>query len=218
MLSIEENDDGIFMEHVSHEGLDLSPRIGHEYQAEIPSMLKKSEQLSLSKNPGDSESVHDKSLSFAIGLPIPVTWIHNEECGYHGDINLCQLAPGRLSSSWSDADTKSFILGLFIFGKNFLQIKRFLDNKRMGEILSFYYGKFYKTDGYRRWSDCRKKKGAKRMIGQKLFSGPRQHELLSRLITHVSEESQDALLQVVNCYISCVVLHLMLRSQSFTIF
>jgi len=210
MLSFEENDDAIFMEHVSHEGLDLSPRIGHEYQAEIPSVLKKSEQLSLRMNPGDSESVHDKSLSFAIGLPIPVTWIPNEECGYHGDINSCQLAPGRLSSSWSDADTKSFLLGLFIFGKNFMQIKRFLDNKRMGEILSFYYGMFYKTDGYRRWSECRKKKGGKRMIGLKLFSGPRQHKLLSRLITHVSEESQDTLVQVFNCSISCVVLHLML--------
>ncbi|RHN78545.1 putative transcription factor MYB/SANT family [Medicago truncatula] len=189
------------MEHVSHEGLDLSPRIGHAYQAEIPSVLKKSEQLSLRMNPTDSESVHDKSLSFAIGLPIPVTWIPNEECGYRGDINSCQLAPGRLSSSWSDADTKSFLLGLFIFGKNFMQIKRFLDNKRMGEILSFYYGKFYKTDGYRRWSECRKKKGGKRMIGQKLFSGPRQHELLSRLITHVSEESQDTLSQVSKSYV-----------------
>jgi len=218
MLSFEENDNDIFMEHVSHEGLDLSPRIGREYQAEIPSVLKKSEQLPLRTNPADSESVHDKSLSFAIGLPIPVTWIHNKECGYHADINSCQLAPGRLSSSWSDADTKSFLLGLFIFGKNFMQIKRFLDNKWMGEILSFYYGKFYKTDGYRRWSECRKKKGGKRMIGQKLFSGPRQHDFLSRLITHVSEESQDNLLQVFNCSISCAVLHLMYEVKASIIF
>jgi hypothetical protein len=34
------------------------------------------------------------------------------------------------------------------------------------------------------------------MIGRKLFTGPRQHELLSRLIRHVSKESQDNLLQV----------------------
>jgi len=200
--SLEENDNYIFMEHASHEGLDLSPRIGHEYQVEIPSMLKKSEQLSLRMNPADSEAVHDQSLSFAIGLPIPVTLIHNEMCGYHGDINSCQLAPGRLSSSWSDADKQSFLLGLFMFGKNFIQIKRFLENKSMGEILSFYYGEFYKTDGYRRWSEYRRKKGGKRMTGQKLFTGPRQQELLSRLITHVSEESQDTLLQVFNCAIS----------------
>ncbi|KAL5057363.1 hypothetical protein RYX36_028967, partial [Vicia faba] len=75
-------------------------------------------------------------------------------------------------------------------------IKRFFENKGMGEILSFYYGKFYKTDGYRRWSKCRKLKGRKCIIGKKLFSGLRQPELLSRLIPHVYEESQG-LLQVV---------------------
>ncbi|WJX85400.1 hypothetical protein P8452_67859 [Trifolium repens] len=201
MVPFQENDNDIFMEHASYEGLDSSSRIGPEYQAKIPSVIKKSDQFSL-------RTVQDISLSFAIGLPIPVTWIHNEmedsgheELGYHGDINSCQLAPGRLSSSWSDADRKSFLLGLFIFGKNFIQIKRFLDNKGMGEILSFYYGKFYKTDGYRRWSECRKKKGRKCMIGHKLFTGPRQHELLSRLIPHVSEESQDTLLQVSKSYV-----------------
>jgi hypothetical protein len=203
MVPFEENHNDIFMEHASNEGLDSSSRIGPEYQAKIPSVIKKSDQLSLRMNCADSLAVHDISLSLAIGLSIPVTWIHNEmedngheELGYHRDINSCQLVPDRLSRSWSDVDAKSFLLGLFIFGKNFIQIKRFLDNKGMGEILSFYYGKFYKTDGYRRWSECRKKKGRKCMIGRKLFTGPRQNELLSRLIPHVSEESQDTLLQV----------------------
>ncbi|XP_058761838.1 uncharacterized protein LOC131635245 [Vicia villosa] len=122
----------------------------------------------------DSEYVHDKSVSDAFGL--------------------------RVSVSWSDTDTKSLVLGLFVFGKNFIQIKRFLENKGMGEILSFYYGKFYKTDGYRRWSECRKLKGRKCIIGKKLFSEPKQRELLSRLIPHVSEEYQDTLLQVSKSY------------------
>jgi hypothetical protein len=39
------------------------------------------------------------------------------------------------------------------------------------------------------------------MIGRKLFTGPRQHELVSRLIPHVSEESQDNLLQVSKSYV-----------------
>ncbi|XP_058761829.1 uncharacterized protein LOC131635241 [Vicia villosa] len=107
-----------------------------------------------------------------------------------------ELSPRLVT--WSDTDTKSLVLGLFIFGKNFIQIKRFLENKGMGEILSFYYGKFYKTDGYRRWSE--KLKGRKCIIGKKLFSEPKQRELLSRLIPHVSEESQDTLLQVSKSY------------------
>ncbi|WJX80110.1 hypothetical protein P8452_63152 [Trifolium repens] len=173
MGSFEENDNDIFMEPASYGVDDLSPRIGPEYQAEISFVIKKSEELRM--NPADSESMHDKSRSFEIGLPIFV--------------------------AWSDADTKSFLLGLFIFGKNFVQIKRFLDNKRMGEILSFYYGKFYKSDGYRRWSECRKIKGRNCIIGDRLFTGPRQRELLSRLICRVCTETQDALLQVSKSYV-----------------
>ncbi|KAK2365032.1 arginine-glutamic acid dipeptide repeat protein [Trifolium repens] len=173
MGSFEENDNDDFIEPASYGVDDLSPRIGPEYQAEISFVIKKSEQLRM--NPADSESVHDKSHSLEIGLPISVIW--------------------------SDADTKSFLLGLFIFGKNFVQIKRFLDNKGMGEILSFYYGKFYNSDGYRRWSECRKIKGRNCIIGQRLFTGLRQRKLLSRLISHVSKESQDNLLQVSKSYV-----------------
>ncbi|CAJ2631640.1 unnamed protein product [Trifolium pratense] len=176
MGSFEENDHDIFVEPSSYGVHDLSPRIGPEYQAEISFVIKKSEQLRM--NPADSESVHDKSRSFEIGFPISVTW--------------------------SDADTKSFLLGLFIFRKNFVQIKRFLDNKGMGEILSFYYGKFYKSDVYRRWSECRKINGRNCIIGQRLFTGPRQHKLLSRLICRVCTESQDALLQVSKSYVEGV--------------
>ncbi|AES82485.2 uncharacterized protein [Medicago truncatula] len=175
MVSFEQNDFDTFIEHASDDDLEFSPRIGPEYQAEIPSLIEKSDQLSLRTDPTDSEDVHDKSLSSAISLPIPVIW--------------------------SIADTNSFVLGLFIFGKNFTKIKRFIENKRMGEILTFYYGKFYETDGYCRWSECRKLKGRKCIIGKKLFAGARQQELLSRLIPHVSDESQDTFLQVSKSYV-----------------
>ncbi|XP_028780890.1 uncharacterized protein LOC114737151 [Neltuma alba] len=233
----------------------LNPRLGDEYQVEIPSMTIESERLKLIRSPADSEVVNDKSLYFALGLPVPLIWIDDEvEDGRNegqeyfrnndGDVNVfgpaetsdvkpnitsdneiemspitlkpvtteerksCQQdqgktygsAPGKLSSSWSDADIKSFLLGLFIFGKNFIQIKRFLEDKGMGEILSFYYGKFYKSDDHVRWSDCRKIKGRKCVTGQKLFTGWRQHELLSRLNSKVPEQVQDTLLQVSKSY------------------
>ncbi|RDX92567.1 hypothetical protein CR513_25280, partial [Mucuna pruriens] len=209
----------------------LSPRVGHEYQVEVPSIMKQSEQLQLLMNPAESELGH-YNVSFAIGLPISVTWIHNEveNSGHEGwqylgdngeelkpitfqsvmtgDINSGQLgksknyalAPGTSSNSWSDTEAKSFLLGLYIFGKNFIQIKRFLESKGMEEILAFYYGKFYKSDEYRRWSDCRKIKGKKSVIGQKLFTGRRQQELLSRLILNASEGSKETLLQVSKSY------------------
>ncbi|TKY66193.1 hypothetical protein E2542_SST09060 [Spatholobus suberectus] len=230
MESIQQNYNDDFVEHPSNGppgspdisdvvgALQSNPRVGEEYQVEVPSMIKESERLQLRMNPADSEVMLDNSLDFAIGLPISVTWMHNEVedsgdaeslANIDGDKNSGQpgksknyaLAPGALSNSWREADAKSFLLGLFIFGKNFIQIKKLLENKGMGEILSFYYGKFYKSDEYRRWSDCRKIKGRKCIIGQKLFTGQRQHELLSRLIPHVSKESQDTLLQVSQTYV-----------------
>jgi len=116
--------------------------IGPKHQAKIPSVLKKSKWLSLGMNPAaDSEVMHqDRS----IGFPTSV--------------------------AWSDADSKSFLLALFTFGKNFVQLKTFLENKKMVEILAFYYGKFHTTDGYHRWSECKKLKGRQCLIGEKLFT------------------------------------------------
>ncbi|XP_061338031.1 uncharacterized protein LOC133284912 [Gastrolobium bilobum] len=221
----------------------LNSRLGHEYQVEVPSMMKESERLQLLMNPSYSELVHDNSHCFvkkniledsgherggylgdndgAINVSIPteaadVKKNSKSDNGkgfrpttFKSEMTVDQLrksknylmAPGTLSNSWSDADVKSFLLGLFIFGKNFIQIKRFLENKGMGEILSFYYGKFYNSDEYRRWSDCKKIKGRKCITGHKLFTGRKQNELLSRLIPHVSEEFQDTLLQVSKSYV-----------------
>ncbi|CAJ1921386.1 unnamed protein product [Sphenostylis stenocarpa] len=215
MESILQNYDDDSVEHEcnTHPGSpDISDvRVGEEYQVEVPSIIEESEWLQLLLNPADSEIMGDKPLSFAIGLPISVTWMHNEghladidgdkTSGQLGKSKNYVLVPGTLSNSWNEADAKSFLLGLFIFGKNFIKIKRLLENKGMGEILSFYYGKFYKSDEYRRWSDCKKIKGRKCITGQKLFSGQRQQELLSRLIPHVSEESQESLLQVSQSYV-----------------
>ncbi|CAK8544680.1 unnamed protein product [Lathyrus sativus] len=149
-----------------------SPKIGPDHQAEI---LSDSDQLSLQISPAYSEDVYHESLSSSIGLPISVTW--------------------------SDADAESFVLALFIFGKNFTLIKKFLENKGMGEILSFYYGRFFKSDGYHRWSECRKLKGIKHTIAKKLSTKMRQHDLLSRLSPQVSKKSQDTLSKVSKSYV-----------------
>lgn len=114
--------------------------------------------------------------------------------GLHKSKGFCPV-PGSQGDLWSDAEVNGFLLGLYIFGKNFVQIKRFLGNKSMGEILSFYYGEFYRSDHYRRWSDSRKVRSRRCITGRKIFTGWRQHELLSRLLPHVSEEFQSSLLE-----------------------
>nr|KYP74326.1 hypothetical protein KK1_007000 [Cajanus cajan] len=212
----------------------FNPRIGHEYQVEVPSMIKDSELLQLLINRTDSELVHNEvednehegwkylgDNNGAVDVTVPAAAAANLKNNVISDngkelrptisqsvmtgaqlneTKNCPMACGTLNDSWSDADVQSFLLGLFIFGKNFIQIKRFLENKGMGEILLFYYGKFYKSDEYRRWSACKKMKGRKCISGRKLFSGRKQRELLSRLILRVSEEFKDALQQVSKSY------------------
>ncbi|XWS57518.1 hypothetical protein CRYUN_Cryun09bG0181100 [Craigia yunnanensis] len=128
----------------------------------------------------------------------------NLECGMTSKTNLFQpcegksshLSPGSSGDSWSNTDVDGFLLGLYIFGKDFGQIKRFIENKEMGDILSFYYGAFYRSDRYHRWSDGQKRRNQKKIYGRKIFTGWRQQELLSRLLTHVPDELQNNLPEV----------------------
>ncbi|GMI85012.1 hypothetical protein like AT1G09040 [Hibiscus trionum] len=128
----------------------------------------------------------------------------NLECGMRSKTNIFRpfevksshLVPGVADDSWSSAEVDGFLLGLYIFGKNFVQIKQFIENKDMGDILSFYYGAFYRSDGYCRWSDGQKRSRRRNIYGRKIFTGWRQQELLSRLLAHVPDELQNNLLEV----------------------
>ncbi|CAN1806970.1 hypothetical protein LINPERHAP1_LOCUS24861 [Linum perenne] len=196
----------------SYRETELLPRIGDQYQVPIPPLVTKSLYILQTELPTDASQG-----CFSVGLPISIIWIKEQgetvkneldeflndlaadsvksesfekrpdevvKCGsrsYH-------LVPGDYDEEWSDVDEACFVLGLYIFGKNLVQVQSFVQSKTMGQILSFYYGKFYRSDRYRRWSECGKLKGRKRMFGQRIFTGSRQQELLSRLIPRVSEE------------------------------
>lgn len=115
----------------------------------------------------------------------------------------CNPVPDLPFISWNDAEVQSFLLGLYIFGKNLVQVRKFMESKSMGELLSFYYGKFYRSDAHHRWSECRKMRSRRYIYGQRIFTGWRQQELLSRLLQVISEEVQHNLLEVFN-YLTCI--------------
>ena len=75
----------------------------------------------------------------------------------------------------------------------------------MGEVLSYYYGEFYRSDAYKRWSACRKVRSRRCILGLRIFSGSRQQELLSRLLAGVTREVRDPLLEVCLTLISFFV-------------
>ncbi|XP_071727344.1 uncharacterized protein [Rutidosis leptorrhynchoides] len=156
-------------------------RVGNEYQTEIPSLITISEYLEYIPN------------EFLIGLDIPVVWINQKNMNDNMD-NV--LVPGCVLKTWSEMEKRSFVLGLYIFEKNFVLVKWFMESKKIGEILSYYYGEFYRGDEYKRWSDCRKSRGKKCVLGQRIFSGLRQQEFLARLFPRVSHECQNSLMEV----------------------
>ncbi|XP_058752222.1 uncharacterized protein LOC131625376 [Vicia villosa] len=217
---------------------DLSPRVGEEYQVEIPALISKSEYCLIGRNADEAEST---LLNFEVGLPIPIIWIKDgaekintdppkNECKLNPKLeaigstlfnrknsNMQQetkigmqeedrhkgqiLVPGSRSDNWTEVEEAGFVLGLYIFGKNLVQVKKFIGNKKMEDILSFYYGKFYKSDKYQRWDGCRKMKSRKRVFGQRIFTGQKQNELLSRLLPNVSKECQKKLLEASNAFV-----------------
>ncbi|ONI28326.1 hypothetical protein PRUPE_1G138400 [Prunus persica] len=65
----------------------------------------------------------------------------------------------------------------------------------MGHVLSFHYGKFYRSHRYIRWAKCQKLRSRRCKFGPRIFSGLRQQELLSRLLPHMAEECQNTLLE-----------------------
>lgn len=233
----------------------LLPRVGHEFQAEIPPIILESERFHILINPVDTGAMVNASHSFHMGLPVPVMWVpdstHNcrneevfnrsvesktrrsgqiysseKDCeamvkhfncvSHHGKDKKAENIeyttrcsedqiskskgyrplPNLACQSWSDLETESFVLGLYIFGKNLVQVKKFVESKDMGGILYFYYGKFYGSDSHRRWMVCKKMRKKKRIIGEKIFTGWRQQELVSRLIPHAPKDSQKTLVEV----------------------
>ncbi|KAK2646102.1 hypothetical protein Ddye_021297 [Dipteronia dyeriana] len=214
---------------------ELHPRVGDQYQVEIPPLMAEYDCLRHSNSPPGAKFSCDIPHEVLVGLPISIMWIKEEvediklepleglvdstdvseghDLKPKVELNLCmqqetkveihqkhqgkgyRLVPGSAGDTWSDNDEASFLLGLYIFGKNLVQVTKFVESKRMGEILSFYYGNFYRSDKYHRWSECRKIRSRRCIYGQRIFTGLRQQELLSRLLLHVSGECKKSLLE-----------------------
>ncbi|EPS74293.1 hypothetical protein M569_00459, partial [Genlisea aurea] len=166
----------------------ILPRIGDEFQVQPP--------------------LHCPDyMAESVGLPLSVAWIHltsARHCGCEDGASesgkacgcVTRLVPESRVVEWSSDDKKVFLLALYIFEKDFIEIKRFLGTKGTGALLAYYYGTFYGSREYRRWSDCRKVKGKRGIYGRRLFSGLRQQELLSRILPCVSEDCRNALVEV----------------------
>nr|XP_043611080.1 uncharacterized protein LOC122582722 [Erigeron canadensis] len=188
-------------------------RIGDKYQAQIPSLMTENERLQLICFPFGQHDKTDVQNQFGFGLPIPVTWVQNQhknkeksakgKSGILGSGTGSDLFPVPCSlgeESWSEIEHKSFLLGLYIFGKKFCLVNRFMGNKGMQNVISYYYGKFYRSDEHQKWSMYLKKRGRKSTPGKNMFKGWRRQELLSRLLPHVTDECKTHLTEVSSAF------------------
>ncbi|KAL9332240.1 hypothetical protein ACSQ67_001850 [Phaseolus vulgaris] len=228
---------------------EVQPRVGEEYQAEIPPLISAPYRSLIVEKTRDSEITVNLQECISLGLPIPLKWAHCEfevscGCGSLGSVrsevgpaiseNEClkmkvelyaashgeerhiggfsnfepssnekdrtrgkYLLPGLLDDqSWTDIEYSSFLLGLYVFGKKLNFLKRFVGSKSMGDILSLYYGKFFKSKEYCRWAECRKLRTKRCIYGRKIFTGWRQQELLSRLFSYLPRERHTTLIEI----------------------
>ncbi|KAG6575056.1 hypothetical protein SDJN03_25695, partial [Cucurbita argyrosperma subsp. sororia] len=267
----DDNEDGSPEQSVSQENSEIcdefsepevSPRVGDEYQVEVPPLLLKSD-MNLFQCCKEAEIQDSRLHEVFVGLPVRVMWISEqarwmerklcedtvEKCnrnevlkvesfedeqvgnGAKSNIEATEvitgstidvalpketvlvtdtdqkdntdggcLVPGVSGEPWTDGEEASFLLGLYIFGKSLVLVKKFVGSKQMGDVLSFYYGKFYRSEKYRRWSECRKARGRKCIFGPRLFKGWRLQELVSRLLPRLAEGNKNALMEVTKAF------------------
>jgi hypothetical protein len=144
-----------------------------------------------------TEDEHPYDYPIVIGLPLPITWTPTSLVDNKEDKPL-PYSPVML---WTDNETELLFLGLHIFGKNMNQLSRFL-GKTVGDVISYYYGNFRKTDAYKRWAHCRKTKSKRCIRGKHIFKRPRLPKLISRLKSKIPNEAHGSLIEV--CYsMSC---------------
>ncbi|KAJ4753549.1 arginine-glutamic acid dipeptide repeat protein [Rhynchospora pubera] len=159
----------------------ICPRVGDEYQVEVPDSPLLSETV-----PADNQ--------FLIGLPVPLTWADIQE--NDGPVPV----PGTGTSHWNETEATSLVLGLYIFGKNLRLIQKFIESKSMGDVLAYYYGVFYKSDAYKKWFDCRKARTRRCIVGTRIFTSWRQQELVSRLLSAAPQEKHERVLEAIKSF------------------
>ncbi|CAA0295904.1 Homeobox-like domain superfamily [Arabidopsis suecica] len=194
-------------------------RVGDEYQVEIPPMMSESQRAELLLNPLEFDSSCSFAVGLPVEVMWIETKCRDGDglgsdnidmneslkslkrkrsrrggsdgnSGSKRRMNL-EAVPEKSSSSWEDLEVDGFVLGLYTFGKNFAQVQKLLESKATGEILLFYYGKFYGSAKYKTWSNYLKKRSTRCIQGKKLYSDWRLQLLLSRLIRSITDESKE---------------------------
>lgn len=203
------------------------PRIGEQHQARIPPLLTEEERLQERQRPAsvDHESPEHDKISIESGGFIPIKWVtekgdHQNQVDDEQNENTenAQLdpvvpftpLPSSGENSWGPLEEESFLLSLYIFGKDLVQVKVFMDEKKYNNILPYYYGSFYGSDSFKKWTKGKKIQRRKCGRGKKLFTDQKTlRKFLERLLPLISKETKSLLLKVLSLsldfYVTCIL-------------
>ncbi|KAG8097286.1 hypothetical protein GUJ93_ZPchr0013g37897 [Zizania palustris] len=176
--SLEPEDSG---EHQSDDMDDDSPPhifVGKDHQAEIPNLATDDERRQYMSNSLDS------CMEFGYDFPV---FNKKEE-----ELQLHHSSETRDGASSRDGESR-------------MTLSCPASNKTIGDVLSYYYGKFYKTEAYKRWSGCRKASIRRCILQERIFGGWRRQELISRLKSKIIEEAHVLLEKIFKSFSDCQI-------------
>ncbi|XP_010523244.1 PREDICTED: uncharacterized protein LOC104801626 isoform X3 [Tarenaya hassleriana] len=178
---------------------DVLPRVGDQYQAEIPDLIPEDDRLKLINV---SESKPHPQNPFSL-LPIQLMWTGSEKfrgfCETNGNYVPNDDDPLAKADPAAGSKVRTIVLALPC-QKN---VKFKFDC--LGKSLNPFPGSLgeswedleqKRSSEYRRWADGRRLRSRRSIQCHKLLTGWRQQELLSRISSHVSEECKSTLLEV----------------------
>ncbi|KAK3160151.1 hypothetical protein QOZ80_1BG0055900 [Eleusine coracana subsp. coracana] len=163
---------------VPYDDFPICP-VGSEHQVQIPNLATEDERLELM-----TSLLHGYDYPIVVGLALPIMWASPSEVDKKEN-ELQKMSETEAGVSSRDKQS---------------QLSRFLGTKTVGNVLSYYYGKFYKRNAYKRWADCRKAKTRRCILGERIFQGSRLPELISRLKSKIPKEAHDSLSEVLKSY------------------
>ncbi|KAG6551198.1 hypothetical protein Mapa_007434 [Marchantia paleacea] len=125
--------------------------------------------------------------------------LEDEEGEEDSDCNR-GFVPGSRPESWSHNEVSSFKLAIFLFGRSFSDISKFIGTKRVSDVSHYYYSKFYGKSAWGRYKAAKDIKSKVAVRGEVILEGWRQAEFLRRLKALVSDDAYREILMATNTF------------------
>ncbi|KAL3681929.1 hypothetical protein R1sor_024885 [Riccia sorocarpa] len=106
-----------------------------------------------------------------------------------------KIVPGRRPEPWTQTEATYFRLGIFLLGKRFCEISKFIGSKPVIDVSDYYYSKFIRSPAWGRWKAAKSLRCKTAVRGEQILEGWRQVELLRRLKLLITDDAYRDILK-----------------------